>query len=74
VTDAIPVDLTTVFRGEGAALDSLALVNLLMAIEDQYRLEFGREISLAPELALPVEQSAFKNAQSLADHLTAHVT
>jgi len=72
MTDAVPVGLATVFRGEGAALDSLALVNLLVATEDEYRQEFGREISLAPELALPAEQSSFKSAQTLADHLAAH--
>jgi len=72
LTDAIPVSLTVVFRGEGAALDSLTLVNLLVAIEDEYRQEFAREISLAPELALPAEQSSFRSARTLADHLAVH--
>jgi len=72
LTEAIPVGLSTVFRGEGAALDSLGLVNLLVATEDEYQQEFGREISLAPELALPVDQSSFKSAQTLADHLAVH--
>jgi acyl carrier protein len=72
LTDAIPVALTVVFRGEGAALDSLALVNLLVATEDEYRQEFAREISLAPELVLPAEQSSFRSAQTLADHLAVH--
>lgn len=72
LTAAIPVGLSTVFRGEGAALDSLGLVNLLVATEDEYRQEFGREISLAPELTLPAEQSSFKSAQTLADYLAVH--
>ena len=54
--------------GEGAALDSLSLVNLIMMVEQNIMLETGAELLLACEAAMSRKRSPYRSVASLADY------
>lgn len=60
----------TVLFGESGKLDSLGLVNLIVAVEESLEGEFGEPISLSDEKAMSQKRSPFKTVKSLADYIT----
>ena len=60
----------TALLGRGSVLDSLALVNLLLDIEQTVNEQLGSSITLANEQALSMRQSPFRTVRTLADYVT----
>ena len=61
--------LETPLFGRDGRLDSLDLVNFVMAVEDQTEDETGQRISLADDRAMSQEQSPFRTIGSLVDYM-----
>lgn len=55
--------------GNNGALDSLALVNLVVILEDQIYSKYNIEISLAGDQVNPQQTNPFKNVKSLSEHI-----
>ncbi len=60
----------TVLFGESGKLDSLGLVNLVVAVEENLEDEFGKAISLTDEKAMSQKRSPFKTVKTLAEYIT----
>lgn len=58
----------TLLFGEGAVLDSLNLVNLVMMVEQNIMMETGAEVLLASEAAMSRKRSPYRLVSSLADY------
>ena len=58
----------TILFGEGAALDSLNLVNLVMMVEQNIMMETGEEVLLASEAAMSRKRSPYRSVKALADY------
>jgi acyl carrier protein len=65
----IPLTPDVVLAGDGGRLDSLGLVNLILALETGVAEHFGVQISLSDERAMTQENSPFRNAQVLAEYI-----
>jgi acyl carrier protein len=59
----------TVLLGDASPLDSLGLVNLIVAVEQSVEEEFGTPLSLLDEAQLSPEDSPLRSLGALADHL-----
>ena len=59
----------TVLFGEDGKLDSLGLINLVVAVEQNIEDEFDVTITLADERAMSQENSPFRTVGSLADYI-----
>ena len=55
--------------GSGSKLDSLDLINLVVAVEQNIEDEFDVEITLADVRAMSQENSPFRTVGSLADYI-----
>jgi acyl carrier protein len=53
--------------GEGGALDSMALVNLIADVEDALTEKFGVSVTLADEKAMSARQSPYRSVTALVD-------
>lgn len=62
-----PSEATLIF-GEGAPLDSLELVNLVMAVEQHIMDLSGAELVLASESAMSRKRSPYRSIGALADY------
>lgn len=51
-------------------LDSLGIINLVMAIEERIRQDFGVNITLADEKALSSEDSPFRTVGTLINYIS----
>ncbi len=60
----------TVLYGANSRLDSLGLVNLIVAVEQAIQDEFGRSIDLTDEKALSQKNSPFLTVKTLSDYIT----
>jgi len=60
----------TVLYGPSGNLDSIALVNLVVAIEQNIEEEFGLPIILADEKAMSQRTSPFKMIEALAQYIS----
>ena len=58
----------TMLFGDGSSLSSLALVNLIVAVEEGVEQEFGVAITIADERAMSSRQSPFRTVRSLAEY------
>ena len=58
----------TLIYGEGAPLDSLGLVNLIMSVEQHIMMASGTEVLLASETAMSRKRSPYRSVASLADY------
>ena len=67
--EKIEKSLHTNLLGESAKLDSLGLLNFIVAVEDRIDDCFGVTITLASESAISHDDNAFKNVQSLVDYI-----
>ena len=61
--------LDTVLYGNGGKLDSLDLINLIVAVEQNIEDEFDVPVTLADERAMTQEHSPFRTVESLLDYL-----
>lgn len=59
----------TVLFGRGSRLDSLGLVNLIVAVEGSLADELGVEITLADEKAMSQASSPFRTVDTLVDFI-----
>ena len=59
----------TVLFGSSDGLDSLDLVNLIIAVEEEIGDEFDTEITLADESAMSEENSPYRTVQTLTDYI-----
>lgn len=59
----------TVLFGKNGGLDSIALVNLIVAIEEKIEEQLGILITLADERAMSLKKSPFRTIDSLADYI-----
>ena len=62
-------DRKTPLYGEQGSLDSISLINLIVAVEESIEEELGESITLANEKAMSLEQSPFRNVGSLCDYI-----
>jgi len=60
----------TALYGRSAKLDSLGLVNLIVATEEKIEEEFGVAITIADERAMSQKNSPFKTVRTLADYIS----
>ena len=67
--DALPLSLDTTLLGSGALLDSLALVTLVVSIEERLADTTGFTIALANERALSRRASPFRTVATLAAYI-----
>ena len=65
----IEFDLSTQIFGDGSVIDSMDLVNCILAIEEILADEHGLEIEIIDEEAIIGEQSPFQTVQKLIDHI-----
>jgi len=61
--------LDTVLYGKSGRLDSLGLVNLIVAIEERVGDELGETVTLADEKALSQRDSPFRTVGTLAEYI-----
>lgn len=55
--------------GEGASLDSLQLVSLIVLIEEHAYSQTGKQVTIASEKAVARASSPFKTVNSLTDYV-----
>ena len=67
--EEIVINENSVINGDNSQLDSLALVSLIVAVEQNIEDEFGISITLADERAMAQENSPFRSVRSLADYV-----
>ena len=67
---SLAVNDDTVLFGIGGALDSLGLVNLIVAVEQRIEDELGTTIVLADEKAMAQKNSPFRTVATLVDYIT----
>ena len=65
--DRIPKAPETELFGGGGKLDSLALVTLIVSVEETVAREMGRSITIASERAMSQKNSPFRTVQSLSE-------
>jgi acyl carrier protein len=61
--------LETILLGQGGGLDSLGIVNLIVAVEENINETFDLDLTLADERALSQESSPFSSVKSLLDYV-----
>jgi acyl carrier protein len=61
----------TVLMGEAGELDSLRLVNLIVAIEQRIEEEFGVTVNLAEDEAMSLKANPFATVATLTDYIAA---
>ncbi len=62
--------LDTVLMGESGELDSLRLVNLIVAIEQELEEEFHVSVNLADDEGMSLKDNPFATVGTLADYLS----
>lgn len=65
----IAKDLNTKLFGSDSELDSILLVNLIVAVEENIEEISGKYIPIADERAFSLEDSPFKSIDTLADYI-----
>jgi len=61
--------IDTIIADRSGKLDSLGLVNLIVATEQKIEEEFGKAITLADEKAFSQKSSPFKTIETLANYI-----
>jgi hypothetical protein len=67
-TETASLDADSILFGPGGLLDSLALVNVVLDVEEGIRTRWGVTIALADEKAMSQSRSPFRRAGGLADY------
>ena len=65
----IPKDINSRLFGQESSLDSLGLVNLIVAIEEAVNEKFDVAISIVDEKAMSQVRSPFRTVDSLAEYI-----
>lgn len=65
----IQLDIETRLYGKNGVLDSLGLVNFIIAVEQKVEDEFDKSISLSDEKAMSAKHSPFRSINSLVEYL-----
>jgi len=60
-------------EAHGGCLDSLGVVNLMVAVESRIEQRFGRSVSLAEAFEEPPESSPFRSVATLTEYLEARI-
>jgi len=63
-----PVTAATQLFGKDGLLDSMALVSLVIAVEQQVADKYGKGVALADEKALSQRSSPYRTVETLADY------
>jgi acyl carrier protein len=63
----------TVIVGQGAVLDSIGVVSLIVDIEQRLEMEHSISVTLASERAMSQRSSPFRTAGLLAEHVRATI-
>ena len=63
-----PVEPGSELFGETGLLDSVGLVSLVVALEQEIEDQFGEQVSLADERALSQRHSPYRTVSTLADY------
>jgi len=71
--EAVEVTADTVIVGPSAALDSIAVVSLIVDIEQRLETDHNVAITLASERAMSQRSSPFRTCSVLADHVCATI-
>ncbi len=66
--EQVSTDPDAVLFGEGSALDSMGLVNVVMAAEQYVSDEIGEDIVLASEAAMSRKRSPYRSLRALAEY------
>ncbi len=69
VTFQLDISSNIKLFGSEASLDSLGLINLIVAVEQNIEDVFETEITLADERAMSQKDSPFKTIESLTDYI-----
>ena len=75
INEQLPAELQltrttdTVLFGESGALDSLGLVNLIVATEEQLEVQLEVSLTLASEKAMSQKNSPFRTVKSLTEYI-----
>ena len=71
----LPADIgaSTRLFGDGGALDSMALVSLVIAVEQGIEAKFGRRVELSDDKALSQRNSPYRTVGTLADYAVAEL-
>ena len=64
-----PGETTHLYGGKDGTLDSLALVNLIVDLEEKVEDSFGKEILLTDERAMSQRRSPFRSVKTLCDYI-----
>jgi acyl carrier protein len=67
------VNADTVIVGQGAALDSIGVVSLVVDIEQRLETDHDISVTLASEKAMSQRSSPFRTCAVLADHICATI-
>jgi len=67
----VEVQEDTPIVGQGAVLDSITVVSLIVDIEQRLECDYGIAVTLASEKAMSQRNSPFRTAGVLADHICA---
>lgn len=67
--ESIKLSLDSKLFGGGGPLDSMALVNLVVDLEELIEDEYGKTITLADEKAMSRRTSPFSRVQNLIDYV-----
>ena len=62
--------IDTALYGQSGGLDSLALVTLIVAIQERVEEDLGVKVNLADERTLSQENSPFQSVRTLAEYIT----
>ena len=69
--ESLPIDglsAETVLYGDGGILDSMALVSLVIAVEQAIEDKFDKSVGLADEKAMSQSKSPYRTAGALAEY------
>lgn len=68
------IDETTLLFGKGALLDSLALVTMVVDLEQRIEEEYNLTLTLADDRAMSQRNSPFRSVGALVDYLELLIT
>lgn len=71
--EQIPLEADARLLGKGGRLDSVGLVNLIVAVEQKLHAAKGLQLTLADERAFSEEHSPFRSLQSLAEYIARRI-
>ena len=64
-------EIDTILSGSSQGLDSLGLINLIVAIEQRFEDKFTISITLADERAMKLKDNPFANVKALSGYIAA---